>query len=140
MRRTVVSKADIEKVAPAGFAAGQPQTADDYRDRLLKYIPADVVAIYLTLTGLIKSADPKTTPVQTLGWIVFGVLLVVSIPWQRKVVKIEKWGQIAIGTGAFVVWAISLGGPFATALDWYRPLYASMLLALYTFLIPLLEI
>jgi hypothetical protein len=156
MGRTVVSKADVEKQAhefleraKATAAAGslaaerapaQVQAVDDYRDRLMKYIPADLVAIYLTLTGLLKMADPKRTPIQAVGWIIFGIVLAVSLPWQRKVVKISKWNQVWIGTFAFVFWAISLGEPFTTAWSgWYQPLYGSMLLVLYTFLIPLFE-
>jgi hypothetical protein len=125
----------VAETAPAQLPA-----VDDYRDRLMKHIPADLVAIYLTLTGLLKMADPNKTPIQTLGWIIFGIVLVVSLPWQRRVVKISKWKQVWIGVFAFCFWAISLGEPFTTA--WassYQPLYGSMLLVLYTFLIPLFE-
>ena len=61
-------------------------------------------------------------------------------PWQMKILKISKWQQVAVGTIAFVFWAISLGDPFQTAWKaWYQPLYGSMALMLYTFLIPLFE-
>jgi hypothetical protein len=157
MGRTVVTKQDVErrarelaetqrKAAAEGSLATEPApdhlpVVDNYRDRLMKYIPADIIAIYLTLTGLLKMADPNKTPVLLVGWIIFAVIVLVSVPWQRRVVKVEKWKQVGIGTLAFVFWAISLGDPFTTSwAAWYQPLYGSMLLVLYTFLIPLLEV
>lgn len=42
-------------------------------------------------------------PIRLLHWVAFGLILVISIPWQRKVAKIVKWAQVWIGTGAFCV-------------------------------------
>jgi len=112
---------------------------DEYRDRLIKYIPTDVVALYLTLTGLVKLLPPKA-PTQTVGWFLFVLILFISVPWQRQVAKITKWQQVFIGSVAFVIRAISLGDPFASAWQsWYYPAYGTMAVALYTFLIPLFE-
>ena len=156
MGRTVVSKKDIAAWAQqaretalraaaegslASVTAPKPaaEEADEYRDRLIKYIPADVVAIYLTLTGLVKLL-PSKAPVQAVGWGLFTLILLISVPWQRKIVKITKWKQVLIGSVAFVIWAISLGDPFASAWQsWYYPAYGTMAVALYTFLIPLFE-
>jgi len=155
MSRTVITKKDVERelklardeairTAEAGAVAAvpapTPQKPDDYRDRLIKYIPGDVVAIYLSILALIKTADPHKTPIMTIEWIIFGLIFLVSIPWQRRVMKIDKWQQVAIGTIAFLIWAISLGDPFATAWSaWYQPLYGTILLMLFTFLIPLFQ-
>lgn len=155
MSRTVITREDIERTAKvardlaigtaeAGAVASSPsmtaENPDDYRDRLIKYIPADVVAIYVSLLALIKTANPEKTPIVTIEWAIFGIILVVSIPWQRRIVKIDKWQQVAIGSVAFVVWAISLGDPFATTWrTWYQPLYGSIILMLFTFLIPLFQ-
>lgn len=155
MSRTVVTKQDVArelkvareqatKIAEAGAVASSPvitpQKPDDYRDRLIKYIPADVVAIYLSLLALIKTANPDKTPIIRVEWAIFWIIFVVSIPWQIRVMKIDKWQQVAIGTVAFVIWAISLGDPFLTAWStWYQPLYGTIVLMLFTFLIPLFE-
>jgi len=57
-----------------------------------------------------------------------------------KIAKITRWRQVWVGTGVFAVWTISLGQPFsAENISWYQPAYGAMLLALYTFLIPLLD-
>lgn len=125
----------------AGAAPILDVTEDKYKDRLLKYIPADVIAIYLTLQGFVAMLR-EPAPIRLLHWVAFGLILVISIPWQRKVAKIVKWAQVWIGTGAFCVWAITVGEPFtaATLGDWYQSAYGAMIPALYTFLIPLLEI
>lgn len=155
MGRTIVTDHDserklqeaVEKIradAQRGMVAGSPtpraETPDSYRDRLLKYIPAEIVAIYLALGGLLKTAPPERTPIQTIEWVVFWIILGVTVPWQIKILKITKWQQVAVGTVAFVFWAVSLGDPFQTTWKaWYQPLYGSMALMLYTFLIPLFE-
>lgn len=157
MGREVISKNDVANLkaqlqelddlrkklgAVAGGGPPAPEiTEDKYKDRLLKYIPADVIAIYLTLQGFVAMLhDPA--PIRALHWVVFAIILIITIPWQRKVAKIGKWTQVWIGTGAFVVWAITVGEPFtATNLGvWYQSAYGAIILALYTFLIPLWEI
>ena len=155
MGRTVVTQKDVqlgslpsrpdasagaatEFTAPVATAAGQ--TPDNYRDRLLKYIPAEIVAIYLALLGVLKAVPPDTTPIATVQWVVFAAIVLISVPWQRKIMKITKWQQVAIGSVAFIVWAISLGEPFDTTWQaWYQPVYGTMVMMLYTFLIPLFE-
>jgi hypothetical protein len=157
MGRQIITKNDVARIqgelqelaklrqqlgAVAGTAPAPDATIteDKYKDKLLKYIPADVIAIYLTLHGFVPTLPPAA-PRKTLYWIIFLLILALSVPWQRKVAKIGNWTQVWIGTGAFVVWAISVGDPFTTDnFSWYYPAYGSMILALYTFLIPLFEI
>lgn len=152
MGRTIVTQRDAElrermwqaqsnAAVSAGIPSVSTNTPDGYRDRLLKYIPAEIVAIYLALLSLIKTSDPQTTPVITVEWTIFLIVLIVSVPWQRRIMKISKWQQVMIGTIAFVFWAMSLGDPFNTSwkASGYRPLYGTIAMMLYTFLIPLFE-
>jgi hypothetical protein len=156
MGREIVTKNDVARIqaelqelakmrqqlgAVASTAAPVPTvTEDKYKDRLLKYIPADVIAIYLTLRGFVPVL-PDTAPKKVLYWIIFVLIWLITIPWQRRVAKIGKWSQVWVGFGAFVVWAITVGDPFThDNFPWYYPAYGAMILALYTFLIPLFEI
>jgi len=155
MGREVVTKADAANIQNAyrelstlkqqlGLVASTdpvpPVTEDKYKDRLLKYIPADVIAIYLTLHSFVPML-PDEAPKKVVYWIVFVVILLISIPWQRKIAKIKKWPQVWIGTVAFFIWALSVGHPFTHEdFSWYYSVYGSMILALYTFMIPLFEI
>jgi hypothetical protein len=113
---------------------------DTYFDRVVKYIPADIIAAWTAATGLIASAT--NVPSKLLSWIVFGVGLVLT-PWWIQA-QTSKPGlpsartQIMIGTLAFAVWVFALGGPF-TGLSFYRPLYGSLLLILFTLIVGRIE-
>jgi hypothetical protein len=113
---------------------------DGYFDRLLKYIPADVVGLWLTGSGLVQSQADNQTRIGLL-WMLFVVGLVFSFFWTRKQTAESKkptaWQQILLSCGSFFVWVFAIGGPFAE-LSFYQPLYGSLLLLIYTSAIPLL--
>jgi hypothetical protein len=73
---------------------------------------------------------------------VFAAATVLTPIWTwRQTQEEEKptaYTQIAIATGAFVVWVFALGGPFAS-LDFYSPLYGSLLLIFYTLIVGLVN-
>jgi hypothetical protein len=123
--------------APASRPAERP--APEFRfylDRLLKLIPAEVVALYLVGSGLI----PLEQPGAALGWTLFclaGVIVVraygTSDP--RRAVK-PQWGAVAIAAVSFLIWVYSLGGPTARATG-YIPWLGSLLVLAWTFVVPL---
>jgi hypothetical protein len=112
------------------------QTPDHYGDRLIKYIPAEVVILYLTLQSMLQSIPDS--PSLTVSWGVFGFGILATFLHLSRIAKVTKKRQILISLGAFVVWAFALGGPFQT-LSWYQPAYGGMLLCCYTFLVPIIE-
>jgi len=118
--------------------AGTGTKIDTYFDRVIKYIPADIVGAWVAVTGLINSAT--NVPSATVFWIAFIIGGVLTAVWTlrqtREPKKPPAITQTMISTGAFIVWVIALGGPFAT-LEFYRPLYGSLLLILYTLVVAL---
>lgn len=123
------------------YESNEPEDQiDGYFDRLLKYIPADVVGLWLTGSGLIRSQADDTSRVGLL-WLLFVVGVVLAFFWTRKQTaepgKPTAWRQILLACGAFFVWVFAIGGPFAE-MSFYRPLYGSLLLLIYTSVIPLL--
>ncbi len=140
MGREIVTERDIQDAqtrADAGgrVAAGTRATAEDkdeYADRLLKNVPAEVIAVYVFILGVLGAAD-ATIP-RWLPWGVFGLLLVGTPLYLRRVQKVKKPLQLVLSMGAFAVWVFALGGqsPFAT-LSWYQPVYGAVLMPLYTF-------
>jgi hydrogenase/urease accessory protein HupE len=116
------------------------QMLDEFSDKLIKYIPADVVAFYIAVSGIIASQEDEIKPM--LLWSAFWVGLIGTVLWTLRQTKMPNKPlaitQTAICTGAFVVWAIALGGPFALY-EGYRPVFGSLLLAAYTFLVPLVN-
>ena len=126
------------------FAAQDPppdsKTTDSYFEKLVKYIPADILAAYVAITGITASNDPPLW----LTWGVFGVLLALT-PLYVCYVKTAPKGFVSSKTFhwvtaclAFSAWVFALGGPFATFV-WYKPYLGSVVLILTTLIIPVLE-
>ena len=113
---------------------------DTYFDKVVKYIPADIVAAWLAATGAIHEA--KSAPAVGLPWAVFGFLLILTPLWTLKQTNVpgkpRAYTQAAIATGAFAVWVLAVGGPFAR-LGIYRPIYGTLVLVAYTLLVALVE-
>ena len=122
-------------------AAGGDVNIDTYFDKLIKYIPADIVAAWTAVTGLIASATGDE-PQDTLLWIAFVFGLVLTAAWTFRQTSVPDKPpavtQIVISTIAFGVWVFALGGPF-TFTGWYSPLYGSLLLIGYTLAVPLVS-
>ena len=130
MPRTILTQRDIDALATVRGTSPAP-SPDDYGSRVLKYIPAEVVAVYIAVQGAINQADPTPTSA-TLLWIAFGILLVLTPVYLWRVTHVTKTLQLVIATVSFAVWVFSLGGPFAF-LTWYQAIYGAVLLPLYTF-------
>lgn len=120
-------------------AAGAGGLVDGYFDRLLKYIPADVVGAWVAASGIVASADG--IPKDRILWISFGVGLAFTAIWTWKQTTFPSLRpavtQISVASIAFVVWVFALGGPFAN-LPWYKPVYGSLVLIAYTLLVALI--
>ena len=111
------------------------EAPDSYTDRLTKYIPAEVVALYLTIDALVRSSPHF--PV-ALYWAVFLFCLFGTYLYLWRIEKVRKKLQLHISGSAFVVWVFAIGGPFAH-LGWYDPIYAGILLPMFTFSVALIE-
>jgi hypothetical protein len=110
---------------------------DDYLTRLLKYIPAETVAIWTVLSGIIIGAGSAiaTEPVM---WLIFIAIAILTPLYLWRITKVTNGLQIGISTVAFVVWVFALGGPFALY-TWYNPIYGALLLPIVTFAIPIVQ-
>jgi hypothetical protein len=84
---------------------------DDYKDKLLKLIPAEIIGAYLTLKSIIDSAA-IADGVHLIQWIVFTLLLILTPVIYIVIYKIRLFRQVAITTLAFVIWVFTIGGPF----------------------------
>jgi hypothetical protein len=143
MARQVVTQKDLltmkspttRSAAPAAIQPAEKQ--DGFMDRLLKYIPAEIVAVYIFVEGLILSAG-GTGSLSTLYWIVFIAFCILTPLYLWRIQRVTKVTQIIISLVAFVVWVFALGGPFVL-LAWYKPIYGSVLLPIFTIAIAIVE-
>ena len=113
---------------------------DTYFDRVVKYVPADVVAAWLFVGTVIRSAIDGSSV--GLEWAAFGFLLIFTPFWTLKQARVKGLPpavvQSSIAFVSFAVWVFALGEPFS-GLDWYRPLYGSLALVAFTLLVALLN-
>ncbi len=114
-----------------------------YSDKLVKFIPTEIVGAYLMLAGFLGfgpgvSSDagiPHINDVLILVVFFFFLALVPVYLW--VVSSVRHIIQIVVATISFGVWVYSLGGPFEV---WglQNPTIASVILVLWTFVPPLL--
>jgi hypothetical protein len=146
MPRRVV--APVRVTAPVAVPAGaapapaqpQDQPGDSYLARLIKYIPAEVIAVYVLVEGFIGAAQPgggasgvgtstgqlQLDPTQQV--LVFGAFLIATPIYTAIATKLA-WSQVIISTVSFAAWAFALGGPFLNLSSYKNePLIAAIVL------------
>jgi hypothetical protein len=128
MGRAIVTQADVRaardrKAAKKGGttlgptdveakAAPTEEKADGYLDRLVKYIPADVIAFYLAVQAGVAQLDSLAQK-RITAWIVFLFFLGATAVWLRKQ-GVARTAQIVVSMLAFAVWAFATsGGPLS---------------------------
>ncbi len=138
----------IKSHRSAPLARTEPDPAKAYLERLVKLIPAEVVALYLAGAGAIKAAFPGaaagSVPVSEQaywwGWTIFcfaAVILVRAWATSSRPEKLApEWPAVGIAAISFVIWVYSLGDAF-DRVGWWEPLLATLLVLAWTFVIPL---
>lgn len=127
------------------FAQAPPpdsKNTDSYFEKLIRYIPADILAAYVAISGITESNNPPLW----LSWGVFGVLLVLT-PLYVCLVKTDPpgiaWSKTfhwVTSCLAFSAWVFAIGGPMLTStFAWYQPYLGSVVLILTTLIIPVME-
>jgi hypothetical protein len=127
MAREIKSAADITAVPLPGV--------NDYKDRLVKLIPSEIITAYVTLKGLISGAGVSGNKLLLL-WIVFGILVILNPLYLYYVTGVRKAGQIVFSSFAFILWVMVIGGTFTTLLGFPAEWLGSILLVIYTLFIP----
>lgn len=127
-----------------GTASLSAMDTDPYKDKLLKLIPAEIVAAFLALKGVMDAAQ-KVDGIELVQWIVFVGLLIFTPLIYRYIYKVKDVKQHVITAFAFVVWVFTVGGPF----DQFfmgpdgdilpiKGIIASIVLVFYTLSVPML--
>ncbi len=103
---------------------------DDYAKILLKLIPSEIIAAYVTVAGLIPGGNTMWL------WGITVVLLILVTPYLRKFQGVTSPLHYAVSSISFVVWVFAIGGPFVT-MSWYQSWMGSIVLILWTLIPPL---
>jgi len=126
-----------ERVIPAGtgrLRSGNGAATDvkEYFDKVAKYVPAEVVAAYISATG---AATLALNP-SILFILIFIACLVCTPVYITRFTNTSKeaWINSVMAVAAFVVWAYATGGGLFNYLGWYDAATASVTLVLFTLL------
>jgi hypothetical protein len=143
MSRRIVTKSQLESMGGLESVGGPesvPARADDYFDKVVKYIPADVIAAWTTIlgvTGGVGLTDESTIPISVV-WILLVAFTAFTAWWTHRQTMVAQAPpartQIIVSSIAFVVWAFALGRPFTALTGFYNPDLAAVLLIVFTFL------
>lgn len=110
--------------------AGASDDLKAFLERVAKYVPAEIVAAYVTASGFAENA--KHGKVILLG-IIFAVCLLCTPLYVLQLTKKprERLVNGIVATCAFAVWAYAYGGIFRE-LQWYDASIASIVLVLFS--------
>lgn len=133
MSRNIIVRRQGQNLKEDEAAISQP---DNYTSQIVKLIPVEVVGIYLGISNLIdgftkpisNAANNAASAASTVNsidkssiapvqWIIFILITVITPFYLSKAAGVTDKRQIIIATFSFVVWAISLGGPFSAYFD-----------------------
>lgn len=142
MGRNIVTQKQLATITQAGQEP-PTQKPDNYAAQIVKLIPVEVVGVYLGISNLVAGqqiAEPALTVIQS---VVFVLLLAITPFYLWRVAGVSNRPQIIVATVSFFVWAVSLGGPFESALKDHLPqgttvkFLGGILLMLYTLVVPM---
>jgi hypothetical protein len=94
--------------------------ADGYLGRLLKYIPAELVGLYLAAKGVVPVNQPDSDQVlwtvAAFTWFLVPIYLYFATSRNKQKPLLL---QVILGTIAFPVWIFAVGGRPVNGLAWY---------------------
>jgi hypothetical protein len=133
----------IQRPATIVAQGGTPSSPlQQYVDRLIRLIPAEVIAAYQAIRGIVVGVAPTSPGAQSfLPWLpIIGVILVLFVrAWGTRAPsgdpKTIQWPAVGIAMVSFVVLIISLGHPIIVQTP-IATWIGSVLLILWVFLLP----
>ena len=111
--RPRVRLASSTSLVRAAVATSPP---DNYVQQLVKYIPAESIATYQAIAGLVTDSRATGSPNPTLLWI--GAVILIGTPlWTFLATKSSDqkpaWYQVVVSFLAFAIWLGAVDNPLA---------------------------
>jgi len=133
----------ITPLPRVGLTQGVGQQADSAAERIVKYIPAEVVAFYLAALGIIQTVPDDQAAKKNGAYLVALIVGLIAAPLYIAILGRKdqpgKWLMIGWSIPAFLVWAYNLGGMFKVW-EIHEPWIGSLLLLTITLVAGLLPI
>ena len=125
--------------APGGAGAVVVPTSDDFLTKLVKYVPLEILGVYLFVEGSVEGnvTDPGALSAW-LGALLVGTL-VLTVPYVIRVLAVVRPSQIAMSVLGLAVYVFAVGGWFATT-SWYEPWQSSIVLPVFVLLVAIIRL
>ena len=111
----------------------ESQPEDGYIGKLVKLIPAEVVAFFMALNAI--SASFTGLVLVIVQWLSLTITIIGGILYLYKYNNVRKTGQLILSVIPVFIWIYVIGGPFEN-FCWYNQAYGEYIGAIYTFFIP----
>lgn len=138
--RLVVTKRNYDALNTRGPGVpGEEIRTDSYRERLVKYVPVEILVLYVAVYGTsyaLLSFQPYFSLLAR--WILLAGIIG-TILWLWKAEGVADWVQLVISTFGFVLWVFAFGVVPVAELPWYNQVAAALFLPVYVFGTPLVE-
>lgn len=138
--RLVITKRNRSTVLlDASGRVNQGIPDDSYRERLLKYIPAETIALFIAVYGsTYYISGSETWYLLMARWLLIaGTLGTMLYLWQIE--GVTDLVQLALSTIGFVIWVCALGVVTVASLPYYNAVVAAVFLIVWVFGIPFIE-
>lgn len=138
--RLVITKRNRSTVLlDASGRVNQGIPDDSYRERLLKYIPAETIALFIAVYGTTYYISGSETwyPLMARWLLIAGTLGTMLYLWQIE--GVTDLVQLALSTIGFVIWVCALGVVTVASLPYYNAVVAAVFLILWVFGVPFIE-
>ena len=112
---------------------------DSYRERLLKYIPSETIALFIAVYGTTYYLSGSETwyPLMARWIMIAGILGTMLYLWQVE--GVTDLVQLAISAIGFVIWVCALGVVTVATLPYYNAVVAAVFLLVWVFSVPFVE-
>lgn len=127
---------EIRSIADINADVVRTTGTNDFKDRLVKLIPSEIVTAYVTIQGLLSGAASPAGNKNLLLWIVIALLFILTPVYLYYIGNVKKWSQIIFTAVAFILWVIVIGSPVKEILGYEAGFIGSIFLVLYTLMIP----
>lgn len=139
MRLVITKRNRMTVLLDASGRINQGVPDDSYRERLLKYIPAETIALFIAVYGITYylSGSEAWYPLMARWILIAGILCTVLYLWQVE--GVTDLVQLAISTTGFFLWGCALGVVTVESLPFYNAAGAAVLLVVWVFGAPFIE-
>lgn len=93
---------------PRGAESFADKDKDDYLERVVKYIPAEIVAAYVAVQNILDTQGCKVPQSWWYGLYLIFVVLTPAYLYTRRTKGEPYMLHLAIATAAFVIWSYAL--------------------------------